>query len=57
MNIAQSTIAPSADLTPLFNELLQQQNAAPTARAVSLDAIEGFLKEAYRIVSLLKTSG
>lgn len=39
------------DLTPLLNELLKSHDAKPTANpALSLDNIDQFLKEAYRIV-------
>ncbi|KAI8283440.1 Syntaxin ufe1 [Colletotrichum sp. SAR11_57] len=39
------------DITPLFNELLRKHNAPPvTEKKLSLEAIDGFLKEAYRIV-------
>lgn len=44
--------AQSANLTPEFNELLKQRSAAPTRERVTLETIEGFLKEAYRIVRL-----
>lgn len=40
-----------ADLTPIFNDLLKQHNAGPTASpTVTLQNIDSFLKEAYRIV-------
>ncbi|KAH7328288.1 syntaxin [Stachybotrys elegans] len=44
-------IAPNANLTAVFSELLQKRNAPPTRGKVTLDAIDGFLKEAYRINS------
>ncbi|RDW69600.1 T-snare protein-3 [Coleophoma cylindrospora] len=38
------------DLTPVFNELLKKHDARPTANpALSLENIDQFLKEAYRI--------
>lgn len=39
------------DITASFNELLQQRDAPTTKSQVTLDVIDGFLKEAYRIVS------
>jgi hypothetical protein len=44
---------PSTDLTSDFNELLQKHGAAPGAAkaALDIDVLEGFIKEAYRIVS------
>jgi syntaxin 18 len=40
------------DLTPILNELLKSQNARPTADPLlTLQNIDQFLKEAYRIVS------
>ncbi|KAK5998551.1 Syntaxin-18-like protein [Cladobotryum mycophilum] len=41
----------TVDITSQFNELLRRHNAPPTAQKVSLDTIDGFLKEAYRINS------
>lgn len=42
----------SFDLTPVFNEALARHNAPPIVSVpYSLDDIEEFLKEAYRIVS------
>lgn len=41
------------NITVTFNELLRERNAPETKKRVSLDAIDGFLKEAYRIVSAL----
>lgn len=39
------------DVTPLFNEALQRQNALPIkSTPLSLQNIDEFLKEAYRIV-------
>jgi hypothetical protein len=52
MAVASTAIATAADLTSSFNELLRERNAPPTRQAVTLDAIDGFLKEAYRIVGL-----
>ncbi|KAK7996705.1 D-lactate dehydrogenase [Apiospora arundinis] len=37
------------DLTPLFDTLLSQHKAAPTKRAFSVDSLDEFLKEAYKI--------
>lgn len=44
------------DITPQFDQLLKQREApkTKTKQRVSLDAIDGFLKEAYRIVSLAR---
>ncbi|KAF5022252.1 hypothetical protein F66182_5691 [Fusarium sp. NRRL 66182] len=39
------------DITISFNELLRERNAPETRKRVTLDAIDGFLKEAYRINS------
>lgn len=39
------------DLTTIFNGLLKQHEASPTRRTFSVDEIDDFLKEAYRIVS------
>jgi syntaxin 18 len=39
------------NVTVTFNELLRERNAPETRKRVTLDAIDGFLKEAYRIVS------
>jgi hypothetical protein len=40
------------DLTPILNELLKSHDARPTANAsLTLQNIDEFLKEAYRIVS------
>ncbi|PNP52006.1 hypothetical protein THARTR1_07215 [Trichoderma harzianum] len=41
----------AVDITAQFNELLQQHQAPPVVNKVSLDDIDGFLKEAYRINS------
>lgn len=38
------------DITPEFDELLRKQNAPPTTKQVTLENIDGFLKEALRIV-------
>jgi len=38
------------DITVTFNELLKERNALEVRKRVTLDAIDGFLKEAYRIV-------
>lgn len=41
------------DLTPVLNELLKSQGARPIANpTLSLQNVDEFLKEAYRIVSL-----
>ncbi|CAJ0549351.1 hypothetical protein HG530_010135 [Fusarium avenaceum] len=39
------------DITVTFNELLRERNAPETRKRVTLDAIDGFLKEAFRINS------
>ncbi|KAF5647216.1 syntaxin 18 [Fusarium sp. NRRL 52700] len=39
------------NVTVTFNELLRERNAPETRNRVTLDAIDGFLKEAYRINS------
>jgi hypothetical protein len=41
----------AVNITVQFNELLQQHRAPPVVNKVSLDDIDSFLKEAYRIVS------
>ena len=42
------------DLTPILNELLRSHDARPTAdTSLSFQKIDEFLKEAYRIVSLI----
>ena len=49
-----SAMLPSVDITSEFNELLGK-HGAPTASGkapLDVDAIEGFIKEAYRIVSV-----
>lgn len=38
------------DITIGFNELLRQRDAPEAKKRVTMDAIDGFLKEAYRIV-------
>ena len=38
------------DLTSTFNDLLRKCDAPPAGRKFSFDELEGFLKEAYRIV-------
>jgi hypothetical protein len=43
------------DVTPEFDELLRKHNAPPTKKAVSLAEIDGFLKEALRIVGLARS--
>ncbi|KAI2472444.1 hypothetical protein F4781DRAFT_383621 [Annulohypoxylon bovei var. microspora] len=40
-----------ADLTPVFNGFLKQHEASVTKRSFSLDTLDDFLKEAYRINS------
>lgn len=49
-----SAILPSVDITSEFDELLGKHGAPTTSgkAALDVDAIEGFIKEAYRIVSL-----
>ncbi|KAI1099346.1 hypothetical protein F4804DRAFT_322084 [Jackrogersella minutella] len=39
------------DLTPVFNGFLKQHEASVTRRSFSLDSLDDFLKEAYRINS------
>ncbi|OTB01116.1 hypothetical protein M426DRAFT_323765 [Hypoxylon sp. CI-4A] len=39
------------DLSPIFNGFLKQHEASTTKRSFSLDALDDFLKEAYRINS------
>jgi syntaxin 18 len=40
------------DLTPILNDLLNSHNARPTSNpSLTLQNIDEFLKEAYRIVS------
>ncbi|KAJ9149530.1 Snare-complex protein syntaxin-18 N-terminus-domain-containing protein [Coniochaeta hoffmannii] len=41
------------DLTPAFNELLKEREAPPTRRSYNFDNINEFLKEAYRISTLI----
>ncbi|KOS18249.1 Syntaxin ufe1 [Escovopsis weberi] len=51
MTVAGAQTWCTVDITEQFNDLLRKHNAPPTAQQVSLDAIDGFLKEAYRIDS------
>ncbi|KAM0277041.1 hypothetical protein ACHAQH_006110 [Verticillium albo-atrum] len=44
-----------ADLTPAFNELLAKHSAPSARKKFSLEDIDGFLKEAYRINSHITT--
>lgn len=44
-------VSTAVNITAQFNELLQQHSAPPVVHKVSLDDIDSFLKEAYRIVS------
>ncbi|KAI3553899.1 SNARE-complex protein Syntaxin-18 [Colletotrichum abscissum] len=47
-----NTTSPKMDITPAFNDLLRKRNAPTvTEKKLSLEAIDGFLKEAYRINS------
>jgi hypothetical protein len=48
---ATSCVLDTMDLTPVFNELLGKHNAPQTRKKYSVTDIDGFLKEAYRIVS------
>ncbi|KAF3066511.1 hypothetical protein GL218_08982 [Daldinia childiae] len=41
------------DLTPVFNGFLKQHEASITKRSFSLDTLDDFLKEAYRIATSL----
>ena len=50
MAVLEALIISSADVTAEFNRLLKQHGAPQAAGKVSLETIEGFLKEAYRIV-------
>jgi hypothetical protein len=50
MSLTSSTLSSAVEVTSEFNKLLQQRNASPVSGKVSLEAIEGFVKEAYRIV-------
>jgi hypothetical protein len=43
------------DITPDFNELLRERNAPPTRSDLNLDKIDGFLKDALRIVQRFST--
>lgn len=47
-------IPPTGDLTGEFNELLRKRNAAPATARADIEKADSFLKEAYRIVRLLK---
>ena len=50
----QRYAAVAMDLTPVLNELLKGHDAKPTLDpSLALQNIDEFLKEAYRIVSLL----
>lgn len=53
MAFSAASQPPSTVLTSDFNDLLQKHNVAPTLGKVALnvDILEGFVKEAYRIVS------
>ncbi|KAH6607508.1 syntaxin ufe1 [Trichoderma cornu-damae] len=44
-------LSAAADITAQLNELLHQQHAPPVVKKVSLEDIDSFLKEAYRINS------
>lgn len=41
------------DITPAFDELLKEREAPPTRRSYDIDNINEFLKEAYRISTLI----
>lgn len=41
------------DITPAFNELLQSHNVPEARKTVTIEDIDAFLKEAYRIVGLI----
>lgn len=49
-------VSAAVNITAQFNELLQQHSAPPVVNKVSLDDIDSFLKEAYRIVSSWPTT-
>lgn len=46
-------VSSAVNITSQFNELLVKHSAPPVVNKVSLDDIDSFLKEAYRIVRLL----
>ncbi|KAL6881114.1 t-SNARE protein [Trichoderma novae-zelandiae] len=51
MDGSSFSIPAAVDITEQFNELLQQHRAPPAVKKVSLEDIDSFLKEAYRINS------
>lgn len=53
MDRPSAHISSAVNLTSQFNELLVKHSAPPVVNKVSLDDIDSFLKEAYRIVRLL----
>lgn len=53
MDSASLQTSAAVDITAQFNELLQKHHAPPVVNKVSLEEIDSFLKEAYRIVSRL----
>lgn len=54
MSFSAASLPPSTDLASTFNALLGQKGAATISgkAALDVDTLDGFLKEAYRIVSL-----
>lgn len=51
MDGSSFAIPADVNITEQFNELLRQHHAPPVVKKVSLEDIDSFLKEAYRIVS------
>ncbi|RFU74531.1 syntaxin ufe1 [Trichoderma arundinaceum] len=51
MDSSSFQLPAAIDITAQFNELLQQHRAPPVVKKVSLDDIDSFLQEAYRINS------
>ena len=48
---SKSSITPTMDITPIFNEVLVRHHARPVEPYVfRVEALEDFVKEAYRIV-------
>lgn len=56
MDGSTAQVSAAVNITAQFNELLQQHSAPPVVNKVSLDDIDSFLKEAYRIVSSWTTT-
>ena len=51
MDGSSFAIPADVNITEQFNELLRQHRAPPVVKKVSLEDIDSFLQEAYRIVS------